>query len=167
MKSNVIRRMGLGFQGLPGWVPRCSAVPVENTPPGIQSRNPFHMNPHIHTRRTALRRWVALGLTLGVGPLFSACSDAPPDADTLRVSLEEGRQLFESKQVLMFDIREPKEHATGVASGAVLLPMSQLNQRLGEIPKDPAQPVLLICNTQNRSGKVAQSRPTCATCTAA
>ncbi len=88
---------------------------------------------------------------------LSGCSESPADADTLRVSLEEGRQLFESKQVLMFDIREPKEHATGVASGAVLLPMSQLNQRLSEIPKDPAQPVLLICNTQNRSGKVAQS----------
>ena len=88
---------------------------------------------------------------------LSGCSESPADADPLRVSLEEGRQLFESKQVLMFDIREPKEHATGVASGAVLLPMSQLNQRLSEIPKDPAQPVLLICNTQNRSGKVAQS----------
>ena len=27
--------------------------------------------------------------------------------------------------------------------------------RLAEIPRDPAQPVLLICQTQNRSGKVA------------
>lgn len=132
-------------------------MPVENTPPGIHSRNPHHMNPHLHTRRKVLNRWVALGLALGAGALLSACSEAPSDADPLRVSLEEGRQLFESKQVLMFDIREPKEHATGVASGAVLLPMSQLNQRLNEIPKDPAQPVLLICNTQNRSGKVAQS----------
>lgn len=51
----------------------------------------------------------------------------------------------------MIDIREPKEHATGVAPGAVLLPMSQLAQRLAEIPDRPDQPVLLICNTQNRS----------------
>jgi rhodanese-related sulfurtransferase len=132
-------------------------VPVENTPPCIHTRNTPDMSIHIHPRRMALRQWAALGLALGAGTLFSACSDAPPGADPLRVGLEEGRQLFESKQVLMFDIREPKEHATGVASGAVLLPMSQLNQRLNEIPKDPAQPVLLICNTQNRSGKVAQS----------
>lgn len=115
------------------------------------------MGIHIHPRRMALRQWAALGLAFSAAALFSACSDAQPDTDALRVSLDEGRQLFESKQVLMFDIREPKEHATGVASGAVLLPMSQLNQRLQEIPKDPAQPVLLICNTQNRSGKVAQS----------
>jgi len=115
------------------------------------------MSIHIHPRRMALRQWAALGLAFSAAALFSACSDAQPDTDALRVSLDEGRQLFESKQVLLFDIREPKEHATGVASGAVLLPMSQLNQRLQEIPKDPAQPVLLICNTQNRSGKVAQS----------
>lgn len=106
--------------------------------------------PSLITRRT-------LGL-LGAAALALAagCSaDATPDP--LRVSLEEGRQLFESQQVVMFDIREPDEHATGVANGARLLPMSQLNQRAGEIPKDPAQPVLIICNTQNRSIKVVQA----------
>lgn len=107
-------------------------------------------HPSLITRRT-------LGL-LGAAALALAagCSaDATPDP--LRVSLEEGRQLFESKQVVMFDIREPDEHATGVANGAQLLPMSQLNQRAGEIPKDPAQPVLIICNTQNRSSKVVEA----------
>ncbi|MDP2165750.1 MAG: rhodanese-like domain-containing protein [Hydrogenophaga sp.] len=106
--------------------------------------------PSLITRRT-------LGL-LGAAALALAagCSaDATPDP--LRVSLEEGRQLFESHQVVMFDIREPDEHATGVANGARLLPMSQLNQRAGEIPKDPAQPVLIICNTQNRSSNVVQA----------
>jgi rhodanese-related sulfurtransferase len=88
--------------------------------------------------------------------LVAGCTgtDTP---DPLRVSLEEGRQLFETRQALMFDIREPVEHATGIANGARLLPMSQLKERLGEIPNDPAQPVLIICNTQNRSSKVVQA----------
>jgi rhodanese-related sulfurtransferase len=30
--------------------------------------------------------------------------------------------------------------------------MSQLRHRAMEIPRDPSKPVLLICNTQNRSG---------------
>ena len=108
-------------------------------------------------RRQALRGLAAFTLAATTG-LLGACSDkAPATADPLRVSLEEGRQLFESKQVLMVDIREPDEHATGVANGARLLPMSQLQQRAGEIPKDPAQPVLIICNTQNRSSKVVQA----------
>ena len=93
---------------------------------------------------------VVASLVLGL----AACSEAPSSHP---VSLEEGRAMLEGRQALVFDIREPQEHATGVAAGAVLLPMSQLNQRLGEIPRDPGQPVLLICNTQNRSAKVVEA----------
>ena len=106
--------------------------------------------PPLITRRT-------LGLLGAAALALAAGCSAEATPDPLRVTLEEGRQLFESKQVVMFDIREPDEHATGVANGARLLPMSQLNQRAGEIPKDPAQPVLIICNTQNRSSKVVQA----------
>jgi rhodanese-related sulfurtransferase len=85
--------------------------------------------------------WVTFGL--------AACADGAPAADS--VTLDVARQEFESGQALLIDIREPDEHATGVAPGARLLPMKQLARRLAEIPKDPAQPVLLICRTQNRS----------------
>lgn len=113
-------------------------------------------DPKTTARRRHLR---ALGLLMagGASALLAACSSEPDAADPLRVSLEEGRQLFERQQVVMFDIREADEHATGVAAGARLLPMSQLQQRVNEIPKDPAQPVLVICNTQNRSSKVVQA----------
>lgn|GEM_PF-442698 len=68
-----------------------------------------------------------------------------------RVSLEQARAELEAGTALLIDIREPDEHATGVAAGALLLPMRQLARRLGEIPSDPAARVLLICSTQNRS----------------
>lgn len=67
------------------------------------------------------------------------------------VSLDTARAELEAGRAILIDIREPSEHATGVAAGARLLPMSQLAARLAEIPTDPGQPVLLICNTQNRS----------------
>ena len=67
------------------------------------------------------------------------------------MSLEQARADFESGKVLLIDIREKSEHLTGVAQGAVLLPMSELPQKQSLIPKDPTQPILLICNTQNRS----------------
>jgi len=67
------------------------------------------------------------------------------------VTLEAARQAHEAGQALLVDIREPAEHATGVAAGARLLPLSQLARRRHEIPTDPARPVLLICATQNRS----------------
>lgn len=86
---------------------------------------------------------------LGLGGLgiVAAAAAAAPDA----VSLETARAELAAGRAILFDIREPVEHATGVAAGARLLPMRQLGARLAEIPTDPAQPVLLICNTQNRS----------------
>lgn len=94
-------------------------------------------------RRHAL--FGVLAAALGV----SGCSDAGAAADA--VTLESARAAHEAGQVVLIDIREPSEHATGVAAGARLLPMSQIGRRLSEVPNDSARPVLLICNTQNRS----------------
>jgi len=71
--------------------------------------------------------------------------------DTESVSLDVARQELESGKSIVIDIREPQEHASGVAPGMQLLPMRQLAARISEIPNDPKRPVLLICNTQNRS----------------
>ena len=87
-------------------------------------------------------------LLLGGGLAGAGCSRAS-DADS--VSLETARAEHEAGRAILIDIREPAEHATGVAAGARLLPMSQLRTRLAEIPTDPGRPVLLICNTQNRT----------------
>ena len=67
------------------------------------------------------------------------------------------RSALQNKSAVVFDIREPVEHATGVAAGARLLPMRQLGARLAEIPTDATQPVLLICNTQNRSSRTLKA----------
>jgi len=73
------------------------------------------------------------------------------------VSLETARAEHEAGRVILIDIREPSEHATGVAAGARLLPMSQLAARVAEIPADAGKPVLLICHTQNRSSATLRS----------
>lgn len=101
--------------------------------------------PKTHSRRLAL-----LALPLALGALAAVFANAGAQAADA-VSLPAAREAHEAGRALLIDIREPQEHARGVAAGAKLLPMSQLRQRLAEIPTDPAQPVLLICNTQNRS----------------
>ena len=73
------------------------------------------------------------------------------------ISLDDARRLHEAAQAVLIDIREPAEHATGVAAGALLIPMSQLGKRVQEIPLASDMPVLLICNTQNRSSNVLRS----------
>jgi rhodanese-related sulfurtransferase len=103
-----------------------------------------------------LNRWFDLRrmALLCVMVLLQACSS---EASLPSVSLDQARAEHESGKALMIDIREAKEHATGVAQGVVLLPMSQVAQRISEIPKQAHQSVLLICNTQNRSRAVTEA----------
>lgn len=104
-------------------------------------------NPHRRQLLVALTAW-PVGATMS----HTAWAQGGP-----AVSLEAARAAFEAGKVTLIDIREPEEHATGVAAGALLLPMRQLAARLNDIPKDSSRPVLLICNTQNRSRAVQQA----------
>lgn len=99
--------------------------------------------PNAGRRRLAVLALAAAALTA------PGCDQASASADV--VSLDAARAEHESGRAILIDIREPEEHATGVAAGARLLPMRQLSRRLAEVPAAPEQPVLLICNTQNRS----------------
>ena len=97
----------------------------------------------------ALHRRRLLSVLLLAALTTSTASRAAGDPDA--VSLETARAEHEAGRAVLIDIREPDEHATGVAKGVQLLPMRQLSARLAEIPVDPKKPVFLICNTQNRS----------------
>ena len=96
----------------------------------------------------ARRQWLARGL-LGAGLALAGLPEASLAQGSFTTSLDQARQEHEAGTALLVDIREPDEHATGLAPGAQLLPMRQLGARLAELPRD--RPVLLICNTQNRS----------------
>ena len=65
------------------------------------------------------------------------------------VGRDQARAQLEAGKALRVDIREPNEHATGVAPGARHLPMPLLSTGLAELPRD--RPARLICNSQNRS----------------
>lgn len=55
-------------------------------------------------------------------------------------------------RVVMLDIREPYELASGYARGSWLMPMNSVPQRLGELPRD--QRLLIICAAGARSASV-------------
>lgn len=99
---------------------------------------------------TLTRRHLTLA-ALSLGLSVVACGSQAASGDS--VTLEAARAELEAGRVTLIDIREPNEHATGVAKGAKLLPMSQIGARLGEIPSATDKPVLLMCNTQNRSSR--------------
>jgi rhodanese-related sulfurtransferase len=103
--------------------------------------------PHPPERRTLLRFFGA-ALALAAANLHAQPAPATPEPDA--VSIDTARAEVAAGRAILIDIREPHEHASGIAQGARLLPSSQLAARWSEIPKDGA-PVYLVCATQNRS----------------
>ena len=57
-----------------------------------------------------------------------------------------------SKAVLV-DVREPHEYRSGHARGAKNIPLSQIQQRVNEVPRD--RDVFLICQSGHRSMQAA------------
>lgn len=60
----------------------------------------------------------------------------------------------ESKGNKVVDVREAHEYQRGRIAGAVNIPLSQLSQRMGEIPKD--KQVFLYCQSGMRSKQAAR-----------
>jgi rhodanese-related sulfurtransferase len=75
---------------------------------------------------------------------------------TNRVSLDDMQAALAKNSAVVIDIREPMEHATGVAKGAALIPLSVLGKRLSEIPKPTDPTFYIVCHTQNRSSRVVE-----------
>ena len=55
---------------------------------------------------------------------------------------------------LLVDVRQPVEHRSGVAQGAVTIPLTELGSRLDELPRD--RQILTICASGHRSPLAAR-----------
>lgn len=51
----------------------------------------------------------------------------------------------------VLDVRSEEQFAHGHITGAVNIPYSRLVTRLGELPRDPSTPILVYCDTVQRS----------------
>ena len=102
------------------------------------------------------RRSVLQGALAAAG---LAVASAALAADPLpSATLEEARAALQAPgQVMVIDIREPDEHAQGVAPGARLVPMKQVAAHWATLVPDKNKPVLLVCRSQNRSSALAKA----------
>ena len=55
----------------------------------------------------------------------------------------------EADAPFLLDVREPREYDYCRIEGSVLMPLAELPQRAGELPKD--RPIVAICHHGNRS----------------
>ena len=77
------------------------------------------------------------------------------NASPKKLTPEELKQMIDSKQKFFFlDVREPKElEEIGTIKGYVNIPLSQLEARVNEIPKDVA--IVSACNRAVRAARAA------------
>lgn len=109
--------------------------------------------------KTRIARWLFLLLMLSG---LIACSSRPvspsptPDATVAaplklgaNVNVEEARAVYRNPGVTIVDVRERDEYNAGHIPGALLIPLSELPQRLKDVPRDTE--VILVCRSGNRS----------------
>ncbi len=56
---------------------------------------------------------------------------------------------------LVLDVRTPEENARGRLKGARLIPLGELEDRLGDLPQDKSTPILVYCAAGGRSSRAA------------
>ena len=112
---------------------------------------------------TALRAGVSVvdlkDLDLAYAPPYSSAKDPVNMAGFMAENLIEGRvkqfhwheldALPRDGSLVLLDVRTPREFARGHAEGAINIPVDDLRDRLGELPKD--KPLYLICQSALRS----------------
>jgi rhodanese-related sulfurtransferase len=73
--------------------------------------------------------------------------------NTISVS-ELERRLSAGRVPFLLDVREPEEMADGVIAGSVNIPMEDVEQRLGELPRD--RDIVVVCHLGQRSAFITK-----------
>lgn len=83
--------------------------------------------------------------------------------DVMAVKEMKGQELIDfmadedkSLDALLIDVRSVNEYTDGHIESAVNIPHDEFESRLSEIEGYKEHPVILYCNTGNKSGKAAQ-----------
>ncbi len=97
--------------------------------------------------------WISLGLVvlalLSLGT--AACGAAPAQVAVVlpaEVSIDEAHDMYE-QGVFFLDVRTQEEWDDFHAPNSTLIPLDQLESRLGELPGD--EPIVVVCRSGNRS----------------
>ena len=78
----------------------------------------------------------------------TACAEALPEIDVTNAAAQ-----IQERQIKVLDVREPSEFATGVISGAILVPLGQVEKRLAELEGFKNQPMYVVCGSGGRSAQ--------------
>ncbi|MDP2133277.1 MAG: rhodanese-like domain-containing protein [Sulfuritalea sp.] len=97
---------------------------------------------------------VAAGAPAGAatGPAASSAA-LVPGKEKGSVTVDSFQAVWQANpgSVMLVDVRDPKEVASGMIKGSVNIPMNELEKKIASLPTD--KPVVFICGTGARSGE--------------
>ena len=84
-------------------------------------------------------------------------SDASSESSYQQISQEEAKEMMDTQDVIILDVREQDEYDSGHIPGAVLLPVGTIDEETAaEVIPEKDSTVLVYCRSGNRS-KTASS----------
>ena len=89
--------------------------------------------------------------------LLAGCGGNTTDSSYQQISQEEAKEMMDTQDVIILDVREQDEYGSGHIPGAVLLPVGTINEETAaEVIPEKDSTVLVYCRSGNRS-KTASS----------
>ena len=89
--------------------------------------------------------------------LLTGCCGNAADGSYQKISQEEAKEMMDSQEVIILDVREQDEYDGGRIPGAVLLPVGTIDETTAaEVIPEKDSTVLVYCRSGNRS-KTASS----------
>ncbi|WP_225875874.1 rhodanese-like domain-containing protein [Cyanobium sp. NS01] len=163
-ECNVHRSFTLQLQG-PAWPSQARAVKPFQDDHG-QDRPIWHQRIWISLETAVVGLILMACVLLGVGAQPIAMAASTPPEPTLESAVDRYlvsmpgdyyavrtvpalKRLIGSDEALLVDVRQPSEYQAGHISGAINIPLKDLEHRLNLIPTDQA--VVLYCSTGYRS----------------
>ena len=84
-------------------------------------------------------------------------SNTSSESDYQQISQEEAKEMMDTQEVIILDVREQDEYDSGHIPGAVLLPVGTIDEETAaEVIPEKDSTVLVYCRSGNRS-KTASS----------
>jgi rhodanese-related sulfurtransferase len=97
-----------------------------------------------------MNRFIAAALASGLIAAGSACAEAPT-AGTITGS-DLAAQIAEGAAPVILDVRSEQEFASGHVPGALNVPHDEVADRLPELGLDPADEIVVYCESGRRAG---------------
>lgn len=74
----------------------------------------------------------------------------------MKIDAREARKILDTnKGAVLLDVRTIEENRELRIPGSTLIPLPELANRLGELPKNASRPILVYCRSGNRSAQAA------------